>query len=254
MKSGSRKNDGAYKLTDERIAKLEEIGFQWKVLATFEERLAELQRFKNKHGHCNVPKRYEENKSLGYWCSTIRMMKSGSKPNDGVHKLTDDRITKLKEMGFRWKATATFEDHLADLHRFKNEHGHCNVPKEYKENKSLGIWCQNIRQIKSGGRKNNGAYKLTDERITKLEEMGFRWIVRKRGSIKTFEDRLVDLHRFKNEHGHCNVPFHHEKNKSLGYWCCRIRQVKSGSRKNDGVYKLTDERIAKLEEMGFQFP
>ena len=38
----------------------------------FEERLADLQRFKKKHGHCNVPKRYKENKSLGNWCCRIR--------------------------------------------------------------------------------------------------------------------------------------------------------------------------------------
>ncbi|GFH58518.1 hypothetical protein CTEN210_14994 [Chaetoceros tenuissimus] len=217
----------------------------------FEEHLADLQRFKNEHGHCNVPFKYEKNKSLGYRCNKIRQMKSSSRKNVGVYKLTDDRITKLEEMGFQWKVSKgglskKFEERLAELQRFKNEHGHCNVPRKYEENPSLGSWCVTIKQMKSGSKRNVGVYKLTDERIAKLKEMGFRW-----KSGNQFEDRFADLQRFKNEHGHCNVPYRYEKDKSLGRWCVTIRQMKSGSKSNVGVYKLTDDRVAKLEEMGF---
>ena len=82
------------------------MGFQWNFsTSNFEERFADLQQFKNEHGHCNVPAIYEKNKSLGYWCHTIRKMKSGSRPNVGVYRLTDERIAKLEEMGFRWSQT-----------------------------------------------------------------------------------------------------------------------------------------------------
>ena len=39
-------------LTEDRIVQLEELGFQWSLEATFEERLAELRAFKAKHGRC----------------------------------------------------------------------------------------------------------------------------------------------------------------------------------------------------------
>ena len=109
-------------------------------------------------------------------------MKYGSVPNVGANKLTDDRITKLEDLGFKWRrdektVRKTFEDRFADLQYFKNKHGHCNVPKRYKENPSLGSWCQKIRQMKSGSLPNAGVYKLTDDMIVKLEDIGFQWKV-----------------------------------------------------------------------------
>ena len=42
-------------LTQDQIDRLEEVGFRWKVQKRFEERFRDLEAFKNKFGHCNVP-------------------------------------------------------------------------------------------------------------------------------------------------------------------------------------------------------
>ena len=142
---------------------------------TFDEHFHELQTFKERHGHCIVPKEYKENKRLGAWCSRLRMMKSGTVPNTGGFKLTPERIKRLENMGFRWTTTKTFDEYFHELQAYKEKHGHCIVPRGYKGNKKLGDWCFRLRSMKSGVRHNSGNYKLIPERIKRLEDIGFRW-------------------------------------------------------------------------------
>jgi len=62
-------------LSQDRIERLEEIGFQWGVDydEVFKNRCRELIAFKEEFGHCNVPsKKYADNPSLGHWCGTMR--------------------------------------------------------------------------------------------------------------------------------------------------------------------------------------
>ena len=40
---------------------------------------------------------------------------------------------------------------------------------------------------------------------------------------KSFEQRLDDLRQFKEEHGHCTVPYTYDKNQPLSNWCSNIR-------------------------------
>ena len=66
-----------------------------------------------------------------------------------------------------------FEERLNALKEFKRKHGRCNVPKAYKDGNNLGLWVQRTRSMKSGSRQNSGVYKLTNERIKNLENIGF---------------------------------------------------------------------------------
>jgi len=97
-------------LSQGRIERLEEIGFQWQVLRTnydetFEQHCRELIAFKEDFGHCNVPRKFANNpSSLGQWCSTMRTaynnILKGTKPNIN---LSQGRIERLEEIGFQWK-------------------------------------------------------------------------------------------------------------------------------------------------------
>jgi hypothetical protein len=88
-------------LSQDRIERLEEIGFQWKGCVTFEERCRELTAFKDKlFEQCLVPSRYAANPSLGHWCSDMRMAYKGTKVNSN---LSQDRIERLEEIGHKWK-------------------------------------------------------------------------------------------------------------------------------------------------------
>ena len=61
--------------------------------------------FKAKHGHCLVPNRYDEDRSLGAWVSTQRRhykaIESGHHHHDST-PLTEERVTKLRDIGFVW--------------------------------------------------------------------------------------------------------------------------------------------------------
>jgi hypothetical protein len=72
------------------------------------------------------------------------------------------------------RQTISFEQRIEDLKLFKEKHGHCDLRQFSKNFKSLSIWCNNIRSTYNG----NGTMKLTDDRIRRLEEIGFQWTTR----------------------------------------------------------------------------
>ena len=57
------------RLTDDRIRRLQSLGFVWSLRDDWQKHYGELKAFKAKHGHCNVPARYNENRRLGIWVS-----------------------------------------------------------------------------------------------------------------------------------------------------------------------------------------
>jgi hypothetical protein len=73
-------------ISNEREKILQDLGFAFQILETnWMERYQELVDFKKKSGHCKVPNRYKDNKSLGYWVSHQReIFKQG--------KLSKERI------------------------------------------------------------------------------------------------------------------------------------------------------------------
>ncbi|WP_257616739.1 helicase associated domain-containing protein, partial [Chlamydia suis] len=216
------------KLAEDRVARLEELGFVWRVLEeAWEENFLELQRFREEHGHCKVPASYPQNPQLASWVSTQRAdFKEG--------KLAEDKIARLAELGFVWRVfEEAWEENFLELQRFREEHGHCNVPSVYPQNPFLGVWvCVQRKRFKKG--------KLAEDRVARLEEIGFVWDVLEEEWKKNF----LELHRFREEHGHCNVPSVYPQNPSLGVWVCDQREnFKKG--------KLAEDRIARLEEIGF---
>ena len=86
--------------------------------------------------------------------------------------LTNAREDVLVELGFEWATkkkgdNALWEKNLAMLRKFKEEHGHCNVPQKTP---ALGIWVNNSRQRKSA---------LSKEKKAELDALGFTWVARK---------------------------------------------------------------------------
>ena len=170
----------------DRINRLEAIGFNWETNSdfgkVFEERIKDLQKYKDEFGHCDVPGKYSDNRGLGNWC--IRMRYSYKlKPKDGMpnpKRLCQDFIDRLEKMGFRWVVTVdyekSFDDKIRDLEEFKKIYGHCHVPGKYAQNPSLGNWCNRMRyaykRISQGEKTKSN---LSEERMNRLEAMGFKW-------------------------------------------------------------------------------
>jgi hypothetical protein len=90
--------------------------------------------------------------------------------------LTQDRIERLEEIGFKWNFMKTFEQRCHGLVSFKSEFGHCDVPWKFLVNPSLWTWCNEMRcacnSIQQGQTPKSN---LTKYQIECLEEIGFKW-------------------------------------------------------------------------------
>ena len=104
--------------------------------------------FKEEFGQCNV---HHIHPLLGTWCQAVRTayarIQQGKKPK---MDLSQDRIERLKAIGFRWSLRVhepdeAFEQRCRDLIAFKSEFEHCDVPYAYSADTALGRWCSTIR-------------------------------------------------------------------------------------------------------------
>ena len=215
-------------------------------IARWNDRYFELIEYKGEHSDCNVPKKYEENKQLGTWVNHQRA--HYRRLNKGkTAKITTERIAKLNEIGFVWSAQeAAWAARFAELVAYKEEHGDCNVPCDFKGNKQLGTWVDTQRahyqQLKKGKKSS-----ITNERIAKLNEIGFVWDAYE----AAWTARFAELVAYKAKHGDCNVP-KNEENKELGTWVNKQR-AEYRLLMNGKSSTMTGERIAKLDEIGFKW-
>ena len=94
------------------------------------------------------------------------------------------------------KRKISFDQRIEELKRFKDKHGHCDLNNSSsKDNKSLGIWSDNMRYAHRGRRTG----KLTEDRIRRLEAIGFKWILLK---AKTKNTAVIDQERTSNSGEH----------------------------------------------------
>ena len=122
--------------------------------------------------------------------------------------------------------------------------GDINI-KHKDDNKSLYAFCRKMRLLRKHPGKSTAA--LTDERIASLDALGFDW---SNSGIKSFEQRIEDLRAYKEKHGHVNVK--EREDKSLYTFCKHTRYARNNPGKS-GVVAITDDRIAGLDELGFDW-
>jgi hypothetical protein len=211
----------------------------------FEQRLADLQAYKEKHGHINVKR--SEDKSLYEFCYNIRYARNNPEKYDRI--INEERIASLDALGFDWtvteRGTKSFEKRIADLRNYKDKHGHVNVKKS--ENKSLYQFCCNIRHARNYPEKSNTV--INDDRIASLDALGFDWSVSERQAGKSFEQRIADLRAYKDGHGHIRVK--KSEDRSLYTFCRDMRQARNNPGKC--TVALTNDRIASLDALGFEW-
>jgi len=184
------KNEGKpSSLTAERIARLEAIGFEWTLrsLTPWDSRLEELKDYKAEHGHVQVPQKDKTHKGLARWVDTQRqqhrLKKEGKKS-----QITDDRIAKLDDIGMKWVVTDphSWETRYQELKEYKARTGDCNVPMR-KGQPQLGEWVGQQRKAYKL-KKEEKQSAMTEERMEKLNKIGFTWQLRKRKTRSEYED------------------------------------------------------------------
>ncbi len=90
---------------------------------TFDDRMEDLKRYKETHGHANVS--IPEDKSLFKFCAQARHARN----NPGKSKmkqLTNEHIAAFDAIGFNWTTyvTRSFDERIEDLEKYKRTHGH----------------------------------------------------------------------------------------------------------------------------------
>jgi superfamily II DNA or RNA helicase len=228
------------RLSQEQIRLLDGLGFRWqfqpKPHGSWENRLAEVAEFVAKHGHCNIPVLYRENPRLGTFVNDTR-----SQRKRGL--LSAERIAKLDKLGFMWSGAKKVMDdgtskpwrtRFADLLRYKEVHGNCDVPGHWNEDKKLANWVSQQRHNYNRG-------SLHPARVKLLEEAGFTWAV---NIQKKWNARYSALLQFKSRTGNCDVPVRYKDDPGLGVWVATQRHLKKAGKLNASKQRL-------LEEIGF---
>lgn len=181
------------------------------------------------NGDTLVPRTYPDNQQLGSWVDNQRQAyrmrleaeELGGKKRDNTdgnecsaRDAADERVEKLNSIGFVWNLyDRTWNMRYEELKEYVAEHGDSLVPWNYTENESLGLWVVKQRRnfkVRQLGVDSREAI-LSNERIHKLDEIGFIWDV---FEAQWFE-RLQELKAYKQNHGDTLVP----KNAGLlGRW------------------------------------
>lgn len=166
-------------LAEEQIRLLDELDFIWEQQDDpWEKGIAELMIYKVEHGDCLVDGEYKtkDGYELGFWVATQRIF-DGNYPREKYHR--------LKKLGFVWSLREyNWARAYKALEEYKTTHGDCCVPKEFmtEDGMELGLWVQEQRI--------NLHYNyLAQERMEKLDKLGFAWAVADDSSPVVFVDR-----------------------------------------------------------------
>jgi len=222
-------------LTQAQIRQLDRIGFTWSFdhRHAWEQRFNELEAFKKKHGHCNVPRSYPPNQPLAYWVDSVRQRKKRG-------KLDESTIRQLDELGFCWSLLhrrfhrRDLDEFVATIRAFKKRHGHCNlVVAQAGADRDLLASLRDVRKSKKQGR-------LDPRYVRQLEGLGFLWRPKEQHQQEMYSALLA----YRKRYGDCRVPSQWPKNRRLAYWVGNMRAAKRQNR-------LTQAQVQQLDRVGF---
>jgi len=223
-------------MTIPRKTKLDRIGFFWKPYeAIWETRYHELRQFRKEYGHCYVDPMFE-NQKLAKWVVTQRH-EYNMRQEHKSSRMTDERIAKLNKLKFEWDGRykkTRWSDRYEQLKTFHEKNGHCRVPRNSEEYQALYDWAVQQR----GRRRPEAPSKLSQDQISKLDEISFEWGKRR----KSFGERYEELKKFQEKHGHCEPP--RKEYPSLATWVSAQRKLANKS-------QLNQERVDMLDKLGF---
>ena len=250
-------------LTQERVQKLNDIGFVYDVRERqFEQKVGELRIYREINGHID-PRFMNGRLSLWVkrWEQQYRkyldaLVINGNNATELSGILPEHRRLALESVGFsrsmfdepRLRAVgnqrATWEERYEELKAFKQENGHTVVPKNYGP---LGSWVRSQRHLmkEKGTSSFEGGGLLSQDRIVALEKLGFVWDVHQWQWNQTYHELL----EYRRIHNDTNVPM---SRGALGLWVFNQRAHYNNFRKGKQSH-MTEDRLAMLEAIGFEF-
>jgi hypothetical protein len=220
----------------------------------WESNYQKLKNYKETNGNCNVPPSYPQDESLGRWVRRQRYeLKHAETTNHVVHY----RRQKLQELGLILdQMQDSWMKYYQELIEFKKIYGHTMVSPYNHHSKrwtSLSLWVRNQRSqyIKHQKGITKGCF-LTQDRIQKLQEIGFQWNVQE----DKWHEQYRKLVEFQKKYGTTRVPTNYKEDPSLSRWVSHqryvIRQKMKEQEKNyHPSTSLSQERIQLLNDIGF---
>jgi hypothetical protein len=196
-------------------------------------------RYKEQFADPNAPALYKtpEGYRLGQWQDTQRQFYKNQ-------KLLAEKIKQLEDAGFTWSVLdEIFEKGFRETLRYKEQFGDPNAPALYKtpEGYKLGIW-QHVR------RRTYRLGKITSDKIKRLEEIGFKWVIQKELLEKAFEVGFHETLRYKKKFGDPNTPKDYKTPAGYGLGSWQYWQRYLYKKRN-----LSSDKINRLEGIGFKW-
>ncbi|CAJ1959528.1 unnamed protein product [Cylindrotheca closterium] len=140
----------------------------------WEQQYQKLIKFKQTHGHCNIPHSYDSDPTLARWAKRQRYQYM-RKQEQNKSCLSDVRQQKLEEVGFVWDLqTMAWQERFNELVEYVRRNGDCNVPSRFGENPALGMWVKVQRRQYKLYCFNQQSSRLTPERYQLLTNLGFQ--------------------------------------------------------------------------------
>eukprot|EP00593_Proboscia_inermis_P003959 CAMPEP_0171324910 /NCGR_PEP_ID=MMETSP0816-20121228/116483_1 /TAXON_ID=420281 /ORGANISM="Proboscia inermis, Strain CCAP1064/1" /LENGTH=130 /DNA_ID=CAMNT_0011823963 /DNA_START=449 /DNA_END=841 /DNA_ORIENTATION=- len=98
--------------------------------------------------------------------------------------MTKLQIQLLNKVGFEWTCSGghTWKKMYDVLVSYKKEFGHTRVFPKCPQNPSLGNWAQRQRSRYEQFQKGNSSSKMTANQALLLDEIGFEWDLRHKGT------------------------------------------------------------------------
>ena len=239
-------------LGEERITKLENIGMRWKnrYEYSWERYYRALCEYRSKNGNIDIRANYvtSEGLELGKWICNLRQSKNSGRSG---YYLTDERIAALNKLGMIWdKLDYQWElNYLACAEYYLKNHD-LSIPAGYISPNGLriGAWLRRMRKIRSG--RLNSSAPLTREQIERLDAIRMDWLDTYTRQWEYGYEQAKEYHR---EFGSLDVPagYVNKKGFPLGRWL--RNHIEGKSKTGRSSIKVTPERRAKLDALGFQW-
>ena len=191
------------------------------------------------HGDLNVPKLYTTpgGLSLGVWLITQRRVREGQIQGN----LTQQQIARLDSIGMVWgnRKEIAWQHGFEAAKKYHDTYGDLLVAGKYvdPEGYPLGQWILKTRQQKLNG-------CLKEERIAQMDEIGMVWSIFDAKWEKAYALAVA----YYEENGNLNIPRSYvtAAGERLGQWGASQQWAYPKG-------KLTEERIAKLDEIGMRW-
>lgn len=206
----------------------------------------------------------------------------------GTTHLTAERMQQLAEIGFEWKRSdmhtgrpSQWNKRFEQLKVFKANHGHTHVPRgsplrDWVAHQRVAYRCEKERE---SGKVPASTYRISPEHIRQLEGIGFEWAPARARRDRQWEARFEQLKKWVEQHGNCRLPARLPSASGAGsivsdgkeaaepkpnpmplrQWVVNQRAAyraendRKAGRKPTSSYRLTPERVAKLDSIGFSW-